>query len=207
MGKTGESLRELLAQAATVLGLKPSEARKIELIQQQLRAEKARYNDRLDDHKDEIRRLESIAMRKKREMDSARGETKRLIAREIEQLLRERNGLREKSSLWFSRIEKISLLQRKLELAAEVEAAEKMDIEEMADIAVDRMEELIDIEKASDKATEQLEKVKYEEPRREKIDVMGEMGAVEGSADESLLSDDAMKDLAELEGLEEPEPE
>ena len=205
MGRTGETLSDILAQAATLLGLKPSEARKLELIQEKLRVEKTRYQDKVSDLKDEVKRLESIAMRKKREMDDARGQTKRLVAREIEQVLRERNGLQEKVALWFSRLEKVTLLLRKLELAGEIESAEKVDLEELADIASERMEELIDIEKRADRATEDLEGLTYEEPARQQMDIAAELGETEDPSDAPpLLSEQAMKDLADLE---EPESE
>ncbi len=89
MASFSESMQELLAKVAVSLGIKASESRRLELVREKLEDEKRRYSDKIEDLIDEIQRLESLALQKKKRMDAQRGETRRILGREIEQLLHE----------------------------------------------------------------------------------------------------------------------
>ena len=196
----GKSMQEMLAKVAESLGIKPTEARRLELVREKLAGEKQRYTDKIDDLKYEIRRLEELALKKKSEYDRTKGDGKRIVGREIEQALRERKMLREKEGLLFSRLDKVTLLLRKFELASPVEADSPVDLEEMADDAAEYMEDLIDAEKQATRATEDLAGLTYEEPERPAMDVEAEMANLESSGEEEFaLSDDLLKDLTDLE--------
>ncbi len=200
MANLGESMQELLSKVATSLGIKASESRRLEAVMDKLTAARKQYDDKIEDLVDEIRRLEAIAVRKKREMDAARGETRRILGREIEQVLRERKSLREMEGLIFSRREKVVLLLRKFEVVSTAQASGQLDIEDLADDAVEHMEEVIADEKDADRATQQLEEVKFEEPERPAVDIASELGEIEGTSEESFeLPADMLDELSKLE--------
>jgi len=207
MGSLGESMQDLLARVATSLGIKDSEARHLEKVIDRLAAEKQRYADKIDDLKDEIERLEAQALKKKKRMDAARGESKRIIGREIEQILVERKSLREREGLLFNRQRKVILLLSKFELATHAQEPEKESLpEDLPDEATDLMEDLIAEEKSSDKAHDQLEKRRYEEPTRApEVDVAAELADITGESEaDTGLSKEFMD---ELDALEDPQAE
>ncbi len=207
MGSLGESMQDLLARVATSLGIKDSEARRLEKVIDRLAAEKQRYADKIDDLKDEIERLEAQALKKKKRMDAARGESKRIIGREIEQILVERKSLREREGLLFNRQRKVILLLSKFELASHATELEKQSLpEDLPDEAMDLMEDLIAEEKSSDKVHDQLEKRRYEEPKRApEVDVAAELAGITGESEaDTGLSKEFMD---ELDALEDPEAE
>jgi hypothetical protein len=208
MASFGESMQELLSKVATSLGIKASESRRLEMVTEKLEDEKKRYSDKIEDLIDEIQRLEALALGKKKRMDAGRGETRRILGREIEQLLRERSGLKEKEALLFARREKVDLILRKFAVAKEAEVPPEIDYEEYADEAADLMQEVIASEKDSDRATEALGKIRFEEPERPAVDIEKEMASIEGGGGEFELSGSMLDALSELEGAQqEPEPE
>ena len=72
MGSFSDAISAILSRLAQLLGLKPSERRRLELMEQKLAVAKASNVDRLEGLKDKIRLLESQALRKKKELESRR---------------------------------------------------------------------------------------------------------------------------------------
>ncbi len=109
-----DSVSEILAKLAKMLGLKPSEARRMELMEQKLVSARAANVDRIEVIKQEIRQLETRALKKKKELDEARGDSKRIIAGEIERTFRDLDRLRGRESILTRNIDKLSMALSKL---------------------------------------------------------------------------------------------
>src|SRR5947208_618409 len=127
MGKFGETISTILSRLAQLLRLKPSEKRRLELMEQKLAAARATNVDRLESLKDRIKLLESQGLRKKKELDAARGDSKRLVAGSIEQLFRDLDRLRGQEQIIRSNIERLSVTQAKLQ---ELRVAQETGLEE-----------------------------------------------------------------------------
>src|SRR3977135_2758037 len=111
------ALNDALARLAEMLGLKPSEARKMELLRDQMIATKSTNVDRIEAIKDEIRQHEARALRKKKELDAAKGDSKRLIAGEIERAFRDLDRLRGRETILARNIDRLSDAITKIEEA------------------------------------------------------------------------------------------
>ena len=114
MGSFGDTISAILSRLAQLLGLKPSEKRRLELMEQKLAVAKASNVDRLESLKDKIKRLESQALRKKQELEAARGDSKRIVAGSIEQLFRDLDRLQGQEQIIRSNIERVSVAQDKV---------------------------------------------------------------------------------------------
>ena len=86
MGTLGEAISAILSKLAQLLGIRPSEQRRFQLMDRKLAAASVRNEDRLEALKDRIRQLEAQVLRKKRQYEEARGDTKRILGGEIERL-------------------------------------------------------------------------------------------------------------------------
>ena len=192
------SLNDLLAKVAQMLGLKPSEARKLELIEQKLIAAKATNVDHIEQIKDEIRQLEGRAKKKKKELDESRGDRKRIIAGEIERTFRELDRLRGRESILSRNLDKLGMTLAKIH---ELRAAQNQGIEQDAidDVAIEADSAFRDL-KATDKAAADLDKIRYEAPKESEVDIQTRMDEVSGArATESELSPETQRRLKELE--------
>ena len=93
MGNFEESISAILSKLARFLGIKPTDKRRIEIMEQKLAAAKAGNVDRLEALKDKIRQFEAQVLHKKKEYESARGDSKRIVGGEIERLFRDLDRL------------------------------------------------------------------------------------------------------------------
>ncbi len=198
MSKLTESLSAIFAKIAEWLGMKPSQAKRLELMEQKLTAARAANADKLEALKDEIRKLEQRAIRKKKEADSARGDVKRMVIREIEQTFRDLDRLRGRETIIVANLERISVAISKVR---EWNAAQDRGIEEgqLDDIALD-LREVFDQLRTSDREVRDLENERYESPERASVDVSQRVGELEGAKETPVeLSDSTLKRLKELE--------
>ena len=198
MGSFGDAISTILSRLGQLLGLKPSEARRLELMEQKLTAAKASNVDRLEWLKDKIRLLESQALRKKKELEAARGDSKRIVAGSIEQLFRDLDRLQGQEQIIRSNIERLSVAQAKLQ---ELNVAQVTGLEEgqLDDIALDLQDAFAGL-KATDREAAELEQVAYEAPKRSRVDVEQRMAEVEGEGVNTTgLSPEAEKRLKQLE--------
>ena len=115
MGSFGETISAILSKLAQLLGIKPSDKRRTELMKQKLATAKASNVDRLEALKDKIRQFEAQALRKKKEYEAAKGDSRRIVGGEIERLFRDLDRLHGQENVIGSNIERISVAQAKLE--------------------------------------------------------------------------------------------
>jgi hypothetical protein len=201
MGSFGDSISAILSRLAQSLGLKPSEGRRLELMEQKLAAAKASNIDRVDALAEKIRLLESQALRKKKELESSRGDSKRIVAGSIEQLFRDLDRLQGQERIIRSNIERLSIAQAKLQ---ELRVAQETGVEEgqLDDIALDLQEVFAGV-KTIDREAADLEQVEYEAPKRSRVDIEQRMAEVEGEAvTKTGLSPETEKRLKQLEAEE-----
>jgi len=201
MGSFGDMISAVLSRLAQILGLKPSEKQRLELMEQKLAAAKANNMDRLEALKDKIRQFEAQALRKKKEYDLAKGDSKRIVGGEIERLFRDLDRLHGQENVIAANIERISVAQAKLE---EYKAAKAIGLEEeeFDDIALelqDAFEEL----KVADRASRDLERVEYQAPEASPVDINRRMAEVAGEQETVTgLSAETEKRLKQLEAEE-----
>ncbi|MEW6078709.1 MAG: hypothetical protein AB1724_12910 [Thermodesulfobacteriota bacterium] len=198
MGKLNENLSAVLAKIAASLGMKPSQAKHLELMEQKLSAARAGNMDQLETLKDEIRRLENRAVQKKKESDAARGDIKRMLIREIEQTFRDLDRLKGRETIITANVDRISLALAKVH---ELVAAQSSGIQEgqLDDIALD-LQGMFGQLKASDREARDLERESYEGPERAAMDVSQRVGELEGTKETSAeLSESTLQRLKELE--------
>ena len=198
MSKLTDSASAILAKIAEWLGMKPSQAKRIELMEQKLSTARATNADKLEALKDEISKLEHRALQKKKEADAARGDVKRLIVREIEQIFRDLDRLRGRETIITANVDRISMALSKV---GELVAAQASGVEEgqLDDIALD-LQEVFGQLKASDREARDLEREHYEGPERAAVDVEQRVGELEGAKETSAeLSASTLKRLKELE--------
>jgi len=198
MASFGETISAILSKLAQLLGLKPSDKRRTELMQQKLATAKAANIDRLEALKDNIRQFEAQALRKKKEYEASKGDTKRVVGGEIERLFHDLDRLRGQENVIASNIERISVAQAKLE---EYQAAQAKGLEEgeLDDIALE-LQEAFEGLKVADRASRDLEDVEYQAPQRSPVDAEKRMAEVAGEQETSDgLSAETEKRLKQLE--------
>lgn len=198
MGSFGEAISEVLSKLAQFLGIKPSETKRVELMEQKLATAKASNVDRLEALKDKIKQFEAQALRKKKEYEAAKGDSKRIVGGEIERLFRDLDRLHGQEDVIASNIERISVAQSKLE---EYEAAKAKGLEEgeLDDIAVE-LQEAFEGLKVADRASRDLESVEYQKPEVSPVNAEERMAEVAGEQEtEAGLSAETEKRLRQLE--------
>jgi hypothetical protein len=201
MGRFADALSAVVSRLAQLLGLKPSETRRLELIEQKLDAAKAGNADRLEAIKEKIKLLEAQALRKKKELETARGDSKRILAGSIEQLFRDLDRLQGQEQIIRSNIERASVAQAKLQ---ELKVAQETGLQDgqLDDIALDLQEAFAGL-KAADREAAGLEQVAYQAPKRTRVDVEERMAEVAGEAVRTTgLSPETEQRLKQLEAEE-----
>ncbi len=201
MGSFGDAISEILSKLAQLLGLKPSEERRVDLMEQKLTASRAGNVDRLEALKDKIRLLESQALRKKKEFEAAHGDSKRILGGSIEQAFRDLDRLQGQERIISNNIERISVALAKIQ---EWKDARRTGLEEgqLDELALN-LQEAVDGLKATDREAADLERVEYEAPKRSRVDVEERMGELQGeAATKTGLSPETEKRLKRLEAEE-----
>ena len=202
MAPFADTVNAVLTRFGQWLGIKPSEAKRAEAMQQKLDEARAANEDRLQSLKERINDLERQALRKKAEFDSARGDSQRIVGREIDRLFKDIDRLRGQETILSANIDRIGLAQSKL---AELVAARQQGLEEAAldDLAFD-LEEAVDELKQSDRVARDLEKVRYTPEEPEPVKVDERIHEVEGERETKVeLSPETQKRLKELASEEE----
>jgi hypothetical protein len=148
--------------------------------------------------KDEMRLLESRARQKKRELDQARGHSKRIVVGEIERVFREMDRLRGRENIIAANLDRIGVALAKV---GEAKAALRADVseEQFDDIALE-IEDLFDTLKALDVAATDLAGEKYEAPVASEEDVDQRVANVQAAEKAPVvLSPETEKRLEQLE--------
>jgi len=191
-------MRAVLGKMAEKVGLKSSDAKQMATLEQKLRSAKATNINQLEALKDEIRALETRAIKKKEEYDKSRGEVKSILAGEIEQTFRDMYRRKERRKIIERNIDQISSVQAKIEeiRAAQAQGASENEVDDIALRAEASFEELA----VGDRARKDLEKERYEGPQPERIDIEERASRLKSpSKDKGELSKDVQKRLKELE--------
>ena len=198
MGRIGEAIRSVLANIAKFLRIIPSDERRVEFMDRKLAVAKAKNVDRLDALKHTIKQIEAEVLLKKKEYESARGDSKRIAGGEIERLFRDLDGLRGQERVIFSNIERISVAQAKL---AEYKDAQQKGLEEgeLDDIAVG-LEDAFEGLKTADRASRDLDRIQYESRESKSIESEKRMAEVAGERETTTgLSPETEKRLKQLD--------
>jgi hypothetical protein len=192
-------LGDILARIAEWLGLKPSEAKRVDLVEAKLRNAVRLQTDRMEGLKQEIKKLEHQALHKKTEMEETKSPgTKRIIVGEIERLFKALDRLHGREQIVTSGLDKLTLALAKVEelRAARTEGAEAAALD---DIGLD-LETAVDELKQADIAAGDLERVSYESPDTGRVNVAERMAEAAGeTAATARLSAETERRLKELE--------
>lgn len=198
MGNFSEKIAAILAEIAQFLGLKPSESRRIELMEQKLAGEMAGNVDRLEALKEKIKLLENQALFKKKEHNNTKGQSRRILGGEIGRIFRDLDRLNGQENVIAGSIERISNAQAKL---GEYKAAQSRGLseDELDDIAVG-LQEVIDELKGIDRASKDLKDINYNGPEVSPVNVDERFEELGGEKEtDSGLSVEVEKRLKELE--------
>lgn len=154
-----EAIRSLLAR---LFGGSDAQRRfkTLETMEAQFSASKRDNVDSVESLKEEIRTLEAHALRKKQEFEKAHGDSKRVIAGEIERIFRELDRLRGRETILATSLDRIGVALAKI---GEAKAALKAGVseEQFDEIAVELQDLFADLRQA-DKAARDLEREQYE---------------------------------------------
>lgn len=201
MASFGELIRSLLEKVAQVLGGKgPDEKRlrTLDQMEEKLLVAKRDNTDAVDQLKADIRSREKQAVRKKRELDQTRGESKRVVVGEIERIFRGLDRLRGAEDITAANLDRIGLALAKV---GEAKAALRRGAaeEQFDDIALE-IQDLFSKIRDADQAARQLEGEQYAAPERSRVDVEKRMAEVQGEeATAAELSPETQKRLEQLE--------
>ena len=171
------ALADIIAKLLELLGLKKTESKNYEAMEQKLRATKATNVDRLEGLKEQIGVLERKVKVKKKEYDAAAGDTRRIIGGEIERLFVELDRLQNRETILGGNIDKVGLAIAKVSEMRDAQA-QGLDEEMLDDIAVE-LEDIFAELKVTDRAATGLEKTTYEARKEEKVDIESRMADLE----------------------------
>ena len=200
MGTLGEAISAILSKLAQLLGIRPSEQRRFQLMDRKLAAASLRNEDRLEALKDRIRQLEAQVLRKKRQYEEARGDTKRILGGEIERLFRDLDRLQGQEKIIGSNMDRIATARGKLQ-EYQAALAKGLDEGELDDLALG-LQEVFEELKVVDRTTAELDKVAYEAPQPAHVDKEQRMAEVAGETETAGLSAETEQRLRQLEGDE-----
>ena len=150
------------------MGIFDNKAKQKQKKDAQIAAEKARLIDSLDQLKEKSNQLERKALGLKNDFDSANGNSKKIIGKEIEQVFRDIDRMRGQENIIMSKIDQYSLAQSKME---ELTHAQPQGVDEnlLDDVAVDLQDAHEEL-KSADRVAADLESIEYENPSMSKID-------------------------------------
>jgi len=198
MSGFSERVSEVLSRLAELLGLKTSEAARLDEMEHKLVLARADNNDRLEALKDEIRILEVRALKKKQEYEQARGDSRKIVAGEIKRTFHELDLLHNREKIIGANLDRLSTAQAKLR---ELRDANARGVEEgqLDDLALELQETFTGLTIA-DRATRDLDRVSYEPTERHAVDLDQRMAETAGEREaQPELSNEIEKRLAELE--------
>jgi len=195
-----EAIRSLLAR---LFGGSDNQRRlkTLEAMEANVSASKRDNADGVESLKEEIRTLESLALRKKQEFEQSHGDTKRIVAGEIERLFRELDRLRGRETILAASLDRVGVALAKIgEAKAALQAGGSE--EQFDDIAVE-LQDLFAKLRESDKAARDLEREKYEVAAPPHVDTEQRMAELADEAKAPItLSPQTEQRLKNLEAEE-----
>ena len=156
---------DIISKIFEMLGLKKSESgntlAKLAKMEQRFLAVKTAAGDRLEELKKEIRELQHLALEKKNEFDSLKGDLRRIVAGDIERIRKQLSALQEREKLIGRRLEIAAAgLARVQEVRVTIEAG-NIDSDDLDELAI-LLQESIDDMRDTDRAEADLAKIHYE---------------------------------------------
>ncbi len=155
----------------------------------------------LESLKDEIRALEARALRKKQELETVRGDSRRIVVGEIERIFRELDRLRGRENVIAANLDRLGVALAKI---GEGKAALRAGVreEQFDDIAME-LQELFSGLRESDRAAQDLEQERYRAAVPNKVETDKRMAELtEEEKAPSDLSPEMEKRLKQLEAEE-----
>lgn len=194
-----DTISSLLARLAELLGLKASEGKRLQAMRAKLTAARADNTDRLEALKEQIRSLEAGAVRKKQEMEAAKGDSKRIVVGEIERIFRDLDRLRGSENIIAANLDKIAVAQAKLKELSEARA-QSVSQDQLDDLTLDLQQAFSEL-RLTDLAAKDLERVEYTPPPRTPVKVDERLAQAEGVQVQPAaeLSEETKRRLAALE--------
>ncbi|MFO7905330.1 MAG: hypothetical protein ACQESR_02315 [Planctomycetota bacterium] len=180
------AISDTLAKLLELLGVRNSEKKKFQRMEQSLREKRAINDERLDALKDQIGLVERKVLAKKREYETARGDTKRIVGGEIERLFKELDRSRGQEDVLARNLEQIGLGLAKL---AEIKAALDSGVDEgVFDELALELQDIVGELKVGDQAAKDLAAVQYAPTGTESVDIDARMAALEADAPASQIA-------------------
>jgi chromosome segregation ATPase len=198
-----ENLKELLgsftSRLAEGIGLKPTDQQELKAWAQKFETHLKENEDRLEDLKEEIRKIEARIMQLKVKLDQAHGMVKRIIGKQIEQALNDLDRKEKRSTIIFRNIDTVSLALDKIREVLEAIAGGVLD-EDKIDELTERMKEGLDVLDRSDEARKELEETEYKATEEPEVDIEKRTKELAGQKDSApYLSEAAAARLKQLE--------
>lgn len=192
-----DRIRELLAKLFGGTDVQ-RRLRTLGAIEEKCNADKRDNEDSLRNLKEEIRREENRARKLKEEHDQAQGDSRRIVAGEIERLFRGLDRLRGRENVIAGNLERIGVALAKV---AEGKAALKTGVsEEQFDEIALELQDLFGALKSADRAARELDREVYTTPEATPVDAETRMAEVAGEkAPAAELSEETQKRLKSLE--------
>ena len=192
-------MADFMSKLLEILHVKKSTERRMAEMERNLKRAKSGNEDRLQDLKADVRRLEALAVQKKKEFDETRGDSKQMVGGEIALIIRERNRLRDRGKIISGNIERLATALAKIEewRAAKTSGIHGGDLDDIAIEAQDRFDDL----EISDSAARDLARVGYKARQGERADVTREVEELKETGKEAagILPSEILKELKELE--------
>jgi hypothetical protein len=154
-----ETIRSLLARLFGGSGA-PRRVSALETMEASFTASKRDNADSLEALKEEIRTLESRALQKKQEFERSHGDSRRVVAGEIERIFRDLDRLRGRETILGKNLDRIAVALDKIHEAKAAMQAGVTD-EQFDEIALE-LKDLFATLRQSDRAARDLEREKYE---------------------------------------------
>jgi hypothetical protein len=154
-----ETIRSLLARLFGGSDA-PRRVSALETMEASFTASKTDNADSLEALKEEIRTLESRALQKKQEFERSHGDSRRVVAGEIERIFRDLDRLRGRETILGKNLDRIAVALDKIHEAKAAMQAGVTD-EQFDEIALE-LKDLFATLRQSDRAARDLEREKYE---------------------------------------------
>jgi hypothetical protein len=200
MAKLWETIRSFLAK---LWGKSDAQQRSEALaaLEAELTGFKRDNTDALESLKEEIRTLEALALRKKRELEKVHGDSRRIIVGEMERVFRDLDRLQDRETIIAANLNRLAVALAKLREARDIRKA-GVNEEQSDDIALE-LQELHTGLRETDRAVRDLERERYVAPATNPVDTEERMAELtEEEKAPTDLSPEAERRLRQLEAEE-----
>ena len=171
MGSRLEGGRGVFGRLLDRMRLHPTAETRVRALRENLLQERRNAADQLESLKRDIRQSETQVLKKQAEFDSASGDLKTIVRREIEGLFRNIDRMKTRASIIARQIENISATLGKVEERVLADSAKSSVTEESLDELAVELEEAYAELQVNDRAVRELESVTFDASKLEPLDV------------------------------------